>query len=518
MKSSKVLCSMIVLLGMIFGLAGASADGYQFVWDRLYDEGQSGAWTPVQHSPQDTGSLAQSFVAPYPFIGVRIASPSWNGTGAGFRMRLFAWNTDYATSVAGAVLGEASIVNYADNSNPQLMLAADVPAGNYLLVTDEGVSGTGACGHWGWAGSNSFVDPTTAAFGNGVINDGFVYDIGIAQSFPRNYTTVENFFTGGADAAISLTTYAKIGQRFTATLSFNAVELNTPAWSTEGVKGFTARLWTWAGDYATTVAQTPLATNVHTQIHDNFWYVVENNTVLPPGVYFWEMSEPTSTTADLSVGVWWNSQSAYNEGEAYLNGVAQGATAMTWTNIYADGGGTWTPFNFGSYLNYSQSFEATNTFYGVGMHSPSWGPHAVGGGQSYRMTLYHWNTDWATSVAGTPIAQQTFADYPDNGTNKIEIPAGLPPGQYLLDTDQPVWGTAPNTGQPGHWGWTGSSYNTGTDVPNMYVDGYKSTDYGYVNPVFDMVLGYAVEEPRGADFLSRSVLRDDLAVMDWTQY
>lgn len=519
MKSSKVLCSMIVLLGMILGLAGASAEGVQFVWDRLYGEaqGQTGTWTPTQHNPQGTGSLAQSFVAPNPFIGVRIASPSWNGTGAGFRMRLFAWNTDYATSVAGAVLGEASIVNYADNSSPQLMLAAAVPAGNYLLVTDEGVSGTGASGHWGWSGSNLYVDPTVAAYSNGTPIDGLVFDIGIARAFARPYTTVEDYFTPGAASAISLAAHPKIGQRFTATQLFDGVEMSCPSWSTNEVKGFTVKLYNWAGSYAATVAQAPLATKVYTNTYDNFWYFVgvdESAPALPPGQYFWEMSEPTSTTADLNVGCWLVNQSAYSMGEAYIDGVAQGATNLTWI-IPFNNSGQWTPTQFlGAYpeASLSQTFEVSVPIYGVGINSPSWS----GTGAGYRMRLYAWDTDYNTTLGGTVLAEKTFTNYTDNGWNQMELVSPLPAGQYMIHTDQPVFGT----GAAGHWGWKNSSFNTGTDVPNAYLDGYKATDYletyGYL--VFNISYATMSEIELGPDFQSRAVVYDTTAVQDWTQY
>lgn len=509
MKAPKVLCTLVVLGGLVLGLAGANATGYQYIWDVLYDTGQTGGWTAVQHVPQATGELAQAFVAPYDFIGVEICSPSWTGKNAGFRMRLFAWNTDYATSVAGAVLGEASIVNYADNSWPQLIMTAAVPAGNYLLVTDKGVSGTGACGHWGWNNSNFFVSPNTAAYRNGVIaDDGLVFDIGIAQATYRPYVTVEEYFTrNGTNDAISLVTYPKIGQRFTATQLFDGVEVNVPAWSTNGVKGFTLKLWNWNTDYATTVAQTPLATNVYTLVNDNFWYAVVSDTTLPPGVYFWEMSDPTSTSADLNVGIWCYSNSLYEGGEAYYNGVAQPGESITWVYPFF-GTGTRTPVQFGSYSSLSQTFETATQFLGIGIESPSWSNP----GAQYHMALYHWNTDFGISTSGTVLAEQTFLNYPDNGTQRITFNSPLPAGQYVLVTDQPG---STGAGIPGHWAEKDSPLNTGADVPNAYIDGFKGTEYD-MNYLFNIAIGNP--GAGGRDFNSRGVLKDTTAVQDWTQY
>lgn len=510
MKALKVLYLMLVVVGLIFTQVGANAVGYQTWWEEMFNS-DTGAWTPVQFS--GGGSLGQTFAAATPFTGVRIYSPSWSGTGAGFTSQLYKWNTDYTTTLAGPMIAVATFTNYADNGAQDLVFDTAAEPGQYLLHTCNPVWGTspetGAPGHWGWSGSSFYADPVPAGYQNGIIMESMLnFKIGIRHAEARPYTEVENFFTGGADGAISLASYPKIGQRFTATQPFDGVEVNSPAWSSNGVKGFTLKLWTWATDYATTVAQTPIATNTYTGTIDNAWYAVVSATLLQPGVYFWEMSDPTSTTADLNVGMWWNSVSAYSGGEAYLNGVAQGSTSTTWSNPFS--GGSWTAVQFGAYTSLGQTFETTEPIYGIGMNSPSWS----GVGAQYRMTLYEWNTDYGTSTGGTALYQQTFVNYADNTTNKIVFTSPIPVGQYLLVTDEP---TTTGNGVPGHWAWQNSPMNTGADVPNAYFEGYKGTDYD-MNYLFNIAYGHLLSDPAGPDFLSRSVLKDTTAVMDWTQY
>lgn len=511
MRLFRTLCTVAFMLLLVIAIPGASAVDYQVLWEIPFNN--TGTWSPIQFPdlPGDTGSLAQSFQTATPIVGVRIHSPSWSGTGAGYRMRLFAWNTDYATSITGTVLGERVLVNYPDNGAHELTLPVAVPAGSYLLVTDQPVPGTGAAGHWGWNASTAYGNPIPSAFSNGEPVDGLVFQIQLGTAVERIYETVEDFFTVGGTAPASLAAYPKIGQRFTATQPFEGVEVNGPTWSTNGQKGMTIRLYNWAGSYAATVAQTPLLTSVLTALNDNFWHPCVGTTTYPPGVYFFELSDPTNpgNPGDLAVGAWIEMESTYADGEAYLNGVLQ-TGGFVWKRVFAhESPGAWTPFAFVGFYpgaSLAQTVETTEPIYGIGFQSPSWN----GTGAGYRIGLYNWNTDFDTSYNGTPIKTQTFANYPDNGTNKMLLDNPVPPGNYLFMTDEPVQGT----GNAGHWGWTGSPFNTGGDVPNSYFDGVKGTDF-YDAPVFDVY--YAVPGEGGPDVKSRSV-RNPASIIEWSQY
>lgn len=519
MKSMKVPF-MLFVVSMFFGLVGAGAMEFQVEsWNNpfLPNTDDSTGWTPTPFNSE--GSLGQTFETTGPMVGVQIKSPSWSGAGACFTMALYTWNTDYATSIAGPALGVATFTSYTDNGFQEMMLDQSVPAGQYLLHTYNPVWGTapdtGQPGHWGWSGlTEVFANPVPAAYKDGVIMDGNLFRINWATGVERNYTTVESFFTEGTTTAIPLSSYPKIGQRVTATQPFDGIEVHSPSWSLSHAKGYTLRLYNWAGSYEATVAQTPLATNVYEGIIDNFWYPVLSDTILPAGEYFWEMSEPTGP--DANVGMWMVTNSEYAGGEAYFNGVAQSSNSTTEVFPF-DNQGSGTAIQFGDWLSMGISFETPGRITEVGIVSPSWGPHAVGSGAGYRMSLYEWNTDYNTTINGTPIVQQTFADYPDNNLNKMAIPNGVPAGQYLLLTDEPVKGVAPNTGIPGHWGYINSPLITGADVPNTYYDGYKQTDYPDQFNKTTFRVYYLLDKVTGPDFKSRSVLKPT-AVNDWTQY
>lgn len=76
-------------------------------------------------------------------------------------------------------------------------------------------------------------------------------------------------------------------------------------------------------------------------------------------------------------------------------------------------------------------FTATTGFNGVDVNCPSWGNN-IG---SLTLSLYQWNTDYATSVAGTPIASKTFDNFYDNAWLLLPT-SDLAPGDYVWELSQ----------------------------------------------------------------------------------
>ncbi|MEW6235889.1 MAG: hypothetical protein AB1656_10920 [Candidatus Omnitrophota bacterium] len=328
----------------------------------------------------------------------------------------------------------------------------------------------------------------------------------------QSQTIVEDFFTpDGGTSPITLNGGQKCAQRFTATLPFEGVLVNGPTWSVSGEKGMTIRLYKWNVNYDTTVAQTPIAVSVLVNLNDNDWFLCAAPAELPPGEYLWEASEPTNSnpnaTDPFQIGCWRYDGSKYTGGEAYFNGVPYGEAAIEWERYYAtDQTGTWTPYAFSNADNptLAQSFLAPYEFQAVGLASPTWN----GSGAGYRMLLYKWNTDYETTVAQTPIAEQTFTNLSDNARNELILKAPAASGRYLLVTDQPVRGT----GNVGHWGWADSSWWDDENV--AYADGEIVTTF----PSYDFFLGTPSAEAVGKDFASRSVTGVATGIRAWELY
>lgn len=325
-------------------------------------------------------------------------------------------------------------------------------------------------------------------------------------------TILENFFTAeGGSTPITLNGGQKCGQRFTATLPFEGIEVNGPTWSVNGEKGMTIRLYEWAGSYAATVAQEPIVTRVLENLDDNGWFPCYAPRELPPGEYFWEASEPNNSNPDAidphQIGCWLWEESKYAGGEAYFNGVPYGEVSVTWYRIYGEGqGGAWTPTPFPDSDNptLAQSFYSFAPFQGVSIASPTWN----GTGAGYRISLYRWNTDYNTTVSGTPIAQRTIENHSDNARGELLLDTVQPAGQYLLLTDEPVRGT----GNVGHWGWMDSDWWDDENI--AWADGEEIV--GFLS--FDVFLGEPAEEVSGKDFASRSLEGVMTKVKDWSVF
>lgn len=106
-------------------------------------------------------------------------------------------------------------------------------------------------------------------------------------------------------------------------------------------------------------------------------------------------------------------------------------------------------------------FTASAPFYAVNATCPSWG-NSIG---NITYTLYKWNTSYAQSIAGIPIAANTFINFNDNEKLKLTFSAQAA-GEY-------IWVLSNGTEQVGAWKWTDStdpvtSYFAGNPVAGNY--------------------------------------------------
>lgn len=106
-------------------------------------------------------------------------------------------------------------------------------------------------------------------------------------------------------------------------------------------------------------------------------------------------------------------------------------------------------------------FTATSPFYAVNATCPSWGNN-IG---SITFSLYKWNTSYSQSIAGTPIATQSFINFNDNEKIKLTFSAQTA-GDY-------IWVLSNGTEQVGVWKLTDStdpvtSYFGGSPVTGNY--------------------------------------------------
>lgn len=122
--------------------------GYD-VWTPQYTV--SGTHTPVQITSTDVA--AQKFYVNHEFQTIGIITPSWGNNIGNLTVKLFTWNTDYATTIAGTPLaGWTSTNGFPDNVNFTVGTATMLPAGYYLWSLSNG---TEVVGVWKYTGSSN---------------------------------------------------------------------------------------------------------------------------------------------------------------------------------------------------------------------------------------------------------------------------------------------------------------------------------------------------------------------------
>ena len=84
----------------------------------------------------------------------------------------------------------------------------------------------------------------------------------------------------------------------------------------------------------------------------------------------------------------------------------------------------------GAGISIAMYFSTDLTLYSISFECPSWSDDI---GQM-TLELYAWDTDYETTIAGTPLLFETdlFTDYSDNETIELDLPEGMfGPGEYL---------------------------------------------------------------------------------------
>ena len=133
-----------------------------------------------------------------------------------------------------------------------------------------------------------------------------------------------------------------------------------------------------------------------------------------------------------------------------------------WTKLYNENG-TFGASSIGSGETRAQRFSGAN-FNSLRVFCPSYGNN-VG---NLTLTLYNWNTNYNTTVAGTPVATRTFIDFPDNSWLQLDF-ITRSSGEYL-------WVLNGATETVGVWTYTASNHPS-TSYYNGSTSGVENFDY-----------------------------------------
>ncbi|MHB8338786.1 MAG: T9SS type A sorting domain-containing protein [Ignavibacteriaceae bacterium] len=113
--------------------------------------------------PSKSYTAGLKFKADSSFTGIDVSCPSWGDNIGNMTMKLYKWDSTYASTVASVPVAESTFVNYNDNAWLKLSTTKQ-PAGEYYY---EFSNATQIVGVWGWVVSGDSV----TSYLNGVVCD-----------------------------------------------------------------------------------------------------------------------------------------------------------------------------------------------------------------------------------------------------------------------------------------------------------------------------------------------------------
>ena len=132
-------------------------------------------------------------------------------------------------------------------------------------------------------------------------------------------------------------------------------------------------------------------------------------------------------------------------------------------------------------------FTAIAPFYGVDAECPSWGNN-IG---NLTLKLYHWNTNYVLSVAGVPVAENTFVNFADGAKLALTF-SQQQPGDY-------VWELSKGTETVGVWKWNETVGTSVSYYNNIQVAGNYTSDIAYSPNLFSPLATGSSRTPVGIE-------------------
>lgn len=82
----------------------------------------------------------------------------------------------------------------------------------------------------------------------------------------------------------------------------------------------------------------------------------------------------------------------------------------------------------------AQKFSAEVSFYAIQVDCPNW----ASSNSSLTLSLYEWDTSYATTISGMPVASKRYENYTDNDSLESTNENKFPDGEYLWVLDNPL--------------------------------------------------------------------------------
>lgn len=100
---------------------------------------------PVSVGANGITSIGAKFTADFIITDITIECPSWSDDVGSMVFKIYTWNTDYATTVAGTAVftDTTSFVDYSDNDFVSVTFNPEIEPGTYLWELSDGKGGVG---------------------------------------------------------------------------------------------------------------------------------------------------------------------------------------------------------------------------------------------------------------------------------------------------------------------------------------------------------------------------------------
>lgn len=245
-----------------------------------------------------TNTAAQKFTANWNFCGVDVCAASWGNSIGNLTLKLYRWNTNYATSIAGTPIVTRTFVNYADNQWLSLDFETQ-NSGDYIWVASNPVETVGV-----WKDTGSHYGKNVAYFNGNVVTGDYNF---------RIVDSADHYTSNSPLTSVQLTGTSTAAQKFTTANSFDAIGVQSCSFA-NNIGNLTVKLFSWNTNYQTTIAGTPIATKQFVNFFDNSFLKMYFQ-LQPAGSYLWVINGATE-----NVGLWKLTQGGFPDNINYLNG------------------------------------------------------------------------------------------------------------------------------------------------------------------------------------------------------
>ena len=255
----------------------------------------------VHRSMSGGKDVGQKFTAENSFNTVRVQCSGTVSTS--MRLRLYAWNTDYSTTVAGVPLANSVLASSANPCYLTLNAGGTRSAGTYVLRMSD------SSGDFGPDGFNNSNDTEAIPYLFGA----------------RRFEILENLFASAVTGCVSPGSGIDLAAHIMPLEPFSSLGfIFTDKGAANDSAPFTLKFYRWYTNYSTTVSGNPLVTQSFSQGYGNgdFWVDLDIGGEYDTYGYLVVMhldSMPSGT----DIGWYLNSSSTETRAEYYANGTLQ---------------------------------------------------------------------------------------------------------------------------------------------------------------------------------------------------